>query len=86
MTGPLDAIPDRMRSLIATLVQAGHQINIEQGFEAIATLRSAAAQLAGLRATLDLIYNQTPTTKKAARAKRGTAPRAVALINRNSRK
>jgi len=50
--------PDRMRSLITTLVQAAHELNIGEGQSALATMRSASAQLGGLRAAVALVYGQ----------------------------
>jgi hypothetical protein len=57
---------------MTTLVTAGHQLNMGQGYEAITTLRMAGAQLGGLRAAVDLAYQQEPRQKKKSRARRRT--------------
>ena len=62
--------PDRMRSLMTTLATAGHQLNMGDGIAALTTLRSAGAQLGGLRAAVDLVYGQDRPHKKKPRARR----------------
>lgn len=66
MTAPMH---ERLRTLMATVMTASHQVNMGEGYDAITTLRIAGAQLGAIRATLNVIHDQGQRKTKPAKRK-----------------